>query len=866
MIDLTTLAKSRSYSIQSLGSGEPLCMALDPSGMLLAVAFSDKAVLLVDWYSGAVLASIHGHAQSVTALAWTQDCRHLVSTARDGCVFVWKVDQEFSRAMIQRRRELRPVSAGAAAGAAAAAAKKKESSSAPKSTALALLGSSDEDEEESEGDSEKDEKESAVVAVASAVPPLSNGGSSPKSSASTAASASAAAASGGGGALSYRPRVLPSWARSTVVSPESSGSPTELALAAQQLLPSGVSVGPGLGFGLGLGAGGVERSSSLAAGPANPITGTSSGSGSSGVVARGRWAQRIEVDSAGNPIVPVADVSTHKVYGELGTIGVGTMLLDADGDDGDAADGAEGGAPGSTGSARVSRDEADHEGDDEEEEIEEEDDLSSGEEESEASAEAVVAPEDLSGGGVNLRSSLTARHFQKLRDEGKMPGGSGGGAGAAGSREAQQRRDALFRLPQSFHEREAKTTTETREIRAQLRSMGVLDGEGGAASPNPISVAAAPSVDQPASASASAAAATATSAPALSPSAPAKLERAESDTSASLEGSSQSQFVSAESEPSSAMEHAQIPFSNSLTKALPPLPTSPEPPASSSSSGSVAAVPQLGSPPRAHSQQSQSQSQSLASADPTLRASMQALPSQIAQFQFSLQRMLEGFGAVRHALDSRPATDVSASSSSSSSAMIRASSARPTLPPASIQSVSVSLSFSSNVNASGSGGAGGNAPPSATLPFVSPEALEAAMDLDTLEAVYEAQLDTMEALLAQARPQRRQQQQQQQLLVGTGTGQGQAGGAALMLMSGSDSPSPSSQHHTFLTEAAMSPSQQALTLQQSAAITAQLSEMKQMLQRIEATTLSTTQQLSLGLTLSGPNSLPTNAFSRADSK
>lgn len=198
--------------------------------------------------------------------------------------------------------------------------------------------------------------------------------------------------------------------------------------------------------------------------------------------------------------------------------------------------------------------------------------------------------------------------------------------------------------------------------------------------------------------------------------------------------------------------------------------------------------------------------------------------------------------------------------------MVRASSARPTLPPASIQSVSVSLSFSCNSSGdSGSGGAG-SVPPSATLPFVSPAALEGSMDLDTLEAVYEAQLDTMEALLAQARPQRRAPAQQQLVAGASQGGHAQGGGAPLMLMAGSDSPSPSSSSHTFLTEAAMSPSQQALTLQQSAAITAQLSEMKQMLQRIEATTLSTTQQLSLGLTLSGPNSLPTNAFSRADSK
>jgi len=210
----------------------------------------------------------------------------------------------------------------------------------------------------------------------------------------------------------------------------------------------------------------------------------------------------------------------------------------------------------------------------------------------------------------------------------------------------------------------------------------------------------------------------------------------------------------------------------------------------------------------------------------------------VAQFPSSLQQMLEGFGAVRAVLDS---------SANAASRSVRASSVRPTLPAASIRPVSVSLSFAQPLLLGDAVDVGASSS-AATLPFVSPAALDPArlVDFDTVQAVYEAQLDTMAALLAQARPHAFQQAPP------SVTASQQVSQPPLSSPSAAPASSP------------LDP------LAQSAAVSAQLAEMRAMLSRIEAHTLSTTQQLSLGLTLSGPSgpgaaaaAVPPKSFSRS---
>jgi WD40 repeat protein len=893
MIDLSSLTRSRSYVITSLGGGDPLRLALDPSGTLLAVTCSDKSVLLLDWYTGAVLGSFFGHASPPTSVAFTADCRALVTGGRDGTIMLWQLDKEYANAMTKRRKELDSIAAAkpvSAASGATAAKKDTAAGGAPghkstKSTAQSLLGDDTDEEEEDEAAEEAKSPGAAAASsssspgaaspsstpVPSSLPPLANGGSSPKA-ASTAASAgagsvtsaaatAAAGAPSGAAAASYKPRALPSWARSTVVSPEApagAGSVAALAEAAENL-PVG-------GMGIGLGPGGVEQQQQQQQQQQHPGA------------PKGKWAARVEVGPDGAPLVP-ALAAGGKVYGDLGTLGPGTLLLDEFIDEDLGLPAAGGGS--ASARARGHKEPGGADDDDidiDDEEIDSEDGSgasifgagSSGEPGA-GGAGGISGGGDGGGGGARaLGSSLTAKHFARLRDEGKLPSGSFGVAGSS----AHPSFARSSPIAGGLRAREAQTSAETALVRQHLKELGVLDAQGQPLpSPSPSPPAAPQSSPKPSYPEAAASADQPASASSILPA----VHGAAAAPAGSLQSSSE--FVAApgvgvgtnNSEPSTPA--ASLPFSNSFEPALlPPLPTSPDPAvsgiisppraaesaspvklpavvavpggaAASGAGGSGSSASSLGSPLQPGGVASPSRSGSASgssasvSASTSVHASLAALPAQVAQFQSSLQQMLEGFGAVRAVLDS---------SANASTRSVRASSVRPTLPAASIRPVSVSLSFAHPL-ALGDAVDVGASSSAATLPFVSPAALDPArlVDFDTVQAVYEAQLDTMAALLAQARPHAFQPP------LPSVTASQQASQPPLSSPSAAPASSP------------LDP------LAQSAAVSAQLAEMRAMLSRIEAHTLSTTQQLSLGLTLSGPTgpgaaaAVPPKSFSRS---
>ena len=204
---------------------------------------------------------------------------------------------------------------------------------------------------------------------------------------------------------------------------------------------------------------------------------------------RGRWAQRVEVDANGVPIPQIAE--GNKVYGEMGTIGVGTLLLE---NIDSSVDGASGAATGGSEEQKV----ADGDEEVEEEEIEEESDESvATARESAMSAENDDIPDSVSRQNSSfLRSSITSQFLQKLRADGQIPGGPSSADKSNGNIKSPTNSSStgsvkhphaslpkVLGLPSSFREREAKTTTETEQLRDKLRGMGILD-QGGMGSPS----------------------------------------------------------------------------------------------------------------------------------------------------------------------------------------------------------------------------------------------------------------------------------------------------------------------------------------------------------------------------------------------
>lgn len=79
---------------------------MDPSGLYVACSGIDKIIRLYDFYSGACLARMSAHAEVITGLAFSQDCKRMISTAGDGCIMVWKLAPELTNAMQDRLNEI----------------------------------------------------------------------------------------------------------------------------------------------------------------------------------------------------------------------------------------------------------------------------------------------------------------------------------------------------------------------------------------------------------------------------------------------------------------------------------------------------------------------------------------------------------------------------------------------------------------------------------------------------------------------------------------------------------------------------------------------------------------------------------------
>ena len=121
LFDLTTQKESRQYRVasDSPSTAEPLRLALDGSGRLLAVCGSDRTVSVVEWFSGAVMCVLNGHGSVLTAVRWAAGGGRLVTVSADGCVFVWTVDDRWARLIRDQSKRIKRSSGTGATGGGA---------------------------------------------------------------------------------------------------------------------------------------------------------------------------------------------------------------------------------------------------------------------------------------------------------------------------------------------------------------------------------------------------------------------------------------------------------------------------------------------------------------------------------------------------------------------------------------------------------------------------------------------------------------------------------------------------------------------------------------------------------------------------
>ena len=118
LFDLTTQKESRQYrlSSESNSTAEPLRLALDGSGRLMAVCGSDRSVSVVEWFSGAVMCVLNGHGSVLTAVRWVGGGGRLVTVSADGCLFVWTVDERWAKLIRDQSKRLKRNSGASAGG------------------------------------------------------------------------------------------------------------------------------------------------------------------------------------------------------------------------------------------------------------------------------------------------------------------------------------------------------------------------------------------------------------------------------------------------------------------------------------------------------------------------------------------------------------------------------------------------------------------------------------------------------------------------------------------------------------------------------------------------------------------------------
>lgn len=71
-------------------------MTLDWSGTFLITASTDKYISIFDMLNGNMVCKATC-GETTTGLLLTLDCKFLISTSHDGCIYFWKLDASFTK-------------------------------------------------------------------------------------------------------------------------------------------------------------------------------------------------------------------------------------------------------------------------------------------------------------------------------------------------------------------------------------------------------------------------------------------------------------------------------------------------------------------------------------------------------------------------------------------------------------------------------------------------------------------------------------------------------------------------------------------------------------------------------------------------
>jgi len=94
--------QTKTFKGSASEDGTLIKVVLDRSGIYCATSCTDKTLAIYDYHTGELMATMAGHSELVTGLAFSNDCRHLISVSGDSCIFTWRLPGEMVATMQAR--------------------------------------------------------------------------------------------------------------------------------------------------------------------------------------------------------------------------------------------------------------------------------------------------------------------------------------------------------------------------------------------------------------------------------------------------------------------------------------------------------------------------------------------------------------------------------------------------------------------------------------------------------------------------------------------------------------------------------------------------------------------------------------------
>lgn len=101
IMDSTTFTQIRRFNACPNENARLEKLQIHPKSNLMLSACTDKTINILNFTHGLVLATVYGHAKGISGLSFSRNMKFIVSTSRDGCIFIWGIPDNIVRSGVR---------------------------------------------------------------------------------------------------------------------------------------------------------------------------------------------------------------------------------------------------------------------------------------------------------------------------------------------------------------------------------------------------------------------------------------------------------------------------------------------------------------------------------------------------------------------------------------------------------------------------------------------------------------------------------------------------------------------------------------------------------------------------------------------